>query len=156
MKLMSFKNFNWFACAFFGARIFAAETNSVSPAQPADATAQNALNAYLQIQEQLHATQLSVEKSREEAAVAARRNADDAAARIQLLEQNLEQKIAAQRNSEVEMAQKNQQLTLTVAGAFGAAGLAVLLHGLFSTARRHAVRRIVRVRAGKKPRAANG
>ena len=114
-----------FASAIFGARIFAADTNSVSTptqstvAQPADATAQDALNGYLQIQQQLHETQMALEKSRGEAATEAQRNADAIA--------GLEQKIAAQHDSEIAAVQSAQQLTLTLAGGFGAAGLAVLL-----------------------------
>jgi tetratricopeptide (TPR) repeat protein len=109
-------------CVVFGARVFADETNSISP-PPSDATVQNALNGYLQIQEQLHATQIALENSREEAAAAAQRNASDMAARIQALEQT----IAAQRASDVDSARKTQQLTLMLAGAFGTAGLAVML-----------------------------
>jgi tetratricopeptide (TPR) repeat protein len=115
-----------FVSAIFGARIFAADTNSISaqtqpaPTQPAAGTpAQDALNGYLQIQQQLHETQMALEKNREEAATSAQRNADAIA--------GLEQKIATQHSSEVEAAQHTQQLTLELAGGFGAAGLAVVL-----------------------------
>jgi tetratricopeptide (TPR) repeat protein len=111
------------ACVVFGAQVFAAETNSISPPPPADATAQSVLNGYLQIQEQLHATQIALENSREEAAAAAQRNADEMAARIQTLEQT----IATQRASDVGAAQKTQQLTLSLVAAFGSAGLAIML-----------------------------
>jgi tetratricopeptide (TPR) repeat protein len=103
-----------------GARIFAADTNSLSPA---DLAAQNAVNAYLQVQEQLHETQMAIESSREEAAAAAQRNADAMTARIQALEQS----IASQRQSDVEAARKTQQLTLSLVAAFGSAGLAIML-----------------------------
>jgi tetratricopeptide (TPR) repeat protein len=108
------------ACLAIGARVFAADTNSVSrPPQPADATAQSAANGYLQIQQQLHETQLALQKNREESAASAQRNADAIA--------GLEQKIAAQHDSEIVAAQNTQQLTLALAGAFGAAGLAAML-----------------------------
>ena len=103
-----------------GARLFAADTNSLSPA---DIEAQNAVNAYLQVQEQLRETQMAIENSRAEAAAAAQRNADAMAAHIH----ELEQTIAAQRQSDVEVAQKTQQLTLSLVAAFGSAGLAIML-----------------------------
>jgi len=112
------------ACLAFGARIFADDTNSVSPPPPTpDAATQNALNGYLQIQQQLHETQLAVEKSREDAADAAQRNADAMTARIQALENT----IAAEREGDVEAARETQHLTLSLVAAFGAAGLGVML-----------------------------
>jgi tetratricopeptide (TPR) repeat protein len=106
-----------------GARLFAAETNSISPPSPADAAAQNAANGYLQIQQQLHDTQMALENNRAEAAAAAQRNADAMAARLQALEQN----IAAQRASDIASSQKAQQLMLSLVAAFGSAGLAIML-----------------------------
>src|SRR5277367_6700516 len=96
-------------CVVFGSRIFAAETNSVAgtnavaPPQTVDALAQNVVNGYLQIQQQLHETQLAVEKSREDDAVSAQRNANAI--------QYLEQKITAQHDSEVAAAQDARHLT---------------------------------------------
>ena len=101
--------------ALFISRSFAAETNSVSSSTNADAT----VNGYLQIQAQLHATQLQIEQSRAEAAAEARRNADAMAARIQ----SLEQTVAAQRAATADAA----RLTLNFAGVFALAGLCVLL-----------------------------
>jgi tetratricopeptide (TPR) repeat protein len=107
------------------ARIFAAETNSVSSPPPAEAATPVAItmNGYLQIQEQLHATQLSLESNREEAAVTAQRNADATAARIQALEQT----IAAQHAADVEAARKAQQFFLILAGTFGVVGLGIVV-----------------------------
>ena len=84
---------------------------------------QTQINGYLQIQEQLHDTQLAIEHNRQQAEAAAKRNADDMAARIEALQQI----IAAQRGSEVETMQKMQQFMLILAGAFGAIGLLVVL-----------------------------
>jgi tetratricopeptide (TPR) repeat protein len=89
-----------------------AETNSTPNA---DVLA----NDYIQLQAQLHAAQLQIEQSREEAAQAAQRNADAMNARIQQLEQTL----ATQRATEA----RTQQLTLYVVGTVGIAGLVVLL-----------------------------
>jgi tetratricopeptide (TPR) repeat protein len=80
-------------------------------------------NGYLQIQEQLHATQLAVEENRLTAADEARKNAETLAARLQ----SLEQTVTAQRNSDVDAARKTQQLTLMLAGAFGLVGLGIML-----------------------------
>jgi tetratricopeptide (TPR) repeat protein len=99
--------------AFLAARCLAADTNSTST--NADAVA----NGYLQIQAQLHDTQLALEKSREEA----RQNAADTAARIQALEQTL----ATQRANDLALAQKNQQSMFMLAGAFGLTVLAAVL-----------------------------
>jgi len=106
-----------------GARLFAAETNSIVPPTPADATAQSAMNGYLQIQQQLHDTQMAIESSRAEAAAAAQRNSEEMAKRIRSLEQTIDD----QRKADVESAQKTQQLTLSLVAAFGSAGLAIMI-----------------------------
>jgi len=112
------------ACVVFGARIFAAETNSVSSSLPiAEVATQNMVNGYLQVQEELHATQLSIEAARQEAAASAQRNADALTARIEVLEKT----IATQRVNELEAAQKNQQSMLALAGAFGLIVVAAVL-----------------------------
>ena len=102
----------------FGARIFAAETNAAASSMPS-----NAVNGYLQIQAQLHDTQLAIEKNRQLAASEAQRNSDEMAARIEALQQT----IAALRANELAATQKTQQLTLILAGTFGAVGLGVML-----------------------------
>ncbi len=114
-------------CAGFavGTRLFAAETNSFSPPPPvgAAAPATVTMNGYLQMQEQLHAVQLSIESNRQEAAVTAQRNADTMAARIQTLEQT----IAVQHAEEVESARKAQQFFLILVGTLGAVGLGIVV-----------------------------
>jgi tetratricopeptide (TPR) repeat protein len=100
---------------FFAARCLAADTNSIPSSTNADAVA----NGYLQIQAQLHDTQMALEKSREEA----RQTAADTAARILALEQTN----AAQRAEDLALAQKNQQSMFMLAGAFGLTVLAAVL-----------------------------
>jgi tetratricopeptide (TPR) repeat protein len=102
----------------FGARIFADETNSAASSMPSDA-----VNGYLQIQAQLHDTQLTIEKNRQLAEAEAQRNADNMAARIEALQQT----VAVLRASEIAAMQKTQQLTLILAGTFGTIGLGVIL-----------------------------
>ena len=117
------------ACFVFGFgsghRVFAAETDStaVSPPQITDKTTEDSSNAYVQIQEQLYATQLAIESNRQEAAAEIKRNSEEMAARIQLLQQT----IAAQRAREAETRKKAQRFTLILAGTFGVVGLAAML-----------------------------
>ena len=116
------------ACIFgfgSGQSVFAAETNAAAISQPqiTDKTTEDPSNAYLQIQGQLYATQLAIEGNRQEAVAEIKRNSEEMAARIQLLEQT----IATQRAHETEAAQKTQRFTLILAGAFGAVGLATML-----------------------------
>jgi tetratricopeptide (TPR) repeat protein len=136
-----------------GTKIFAAETNSISlPTTPsiADSMTQSVVNGYLQIQEQLHDTQLAIENSRQEAAAEAKQNADALTARIQ----TLEQVVATQRADEVEMAQKNQQFTLALAGAFGLTVLAAVLFMAYLQWR--AVARLVELSTQRQPEFAPG
>jgi tetratricopeptide (TPR) repeat protein len=89
---------------------------------PAVTNNDTVMNGYLQIQEQLHATQMAIEDIRAAGAVDAKRNADAIAARLE----SLEQSVAAQRNADTESARRTQQLTLLLAGAFGLAGLGIM------------------------------
>lgn len=117
------------ACCIFsvglGQRVFGVETNSatISPRQAQDKIAQDSLNALLQVQEQIHTTQLLIESNRVADATEAQRSAADMTARIQLLEQT----VATQRTGEIEATQKAQRLTLILAGAFGVVGLTAVL-----------------------------
>jgi tetratricopeptide (TPR) repeat protein len=104
-------------------RIFAAETEPVSSSSPTNSIAWSTLNAYLQIQDQLRETQLAIASNRQETASALQHEAADTASRLQLLEQT----VAAQSAQEVASAQKIQQITLALVGAFGVAGLAAIL-----------------------------
>jgi tetratricopeptide (TPR) repeat protein len=81
------------------------------------------VNGYLQIQAQLHDTQLAIEKGRQLAEAEAQRNTDDMAVRIEALQQT----IATLRASEIAATQKTQQMTLILAGTFGTIGLGVIL-----------------------------
>ena len=105
----------------FGARVFAAETNAAAFLMPSNVV--NVVNGYIQIQAQLHDTQLAIEKSRQLAEAEARRNAAEMTARIEALQQT----IAALRANEIAATQKTQQLTLILAGTFGAIGLGIML-----------------------------
>lgn len=102
---------------FWGARSFAEETNSISSFSNTDA-----VNAFLQIQAQLHETQMSVESNRQQTAVALQHNADALVADIQLLERNIE--------DQAQSAHKVEQTVLMVA-AVGMLALAIVVIMVF-------------------------
>ena len=99
----------------------AENTNEIKAAQESET--EQTRRAYLQLQEQLHATQLAIEQTRQEASESARRNADTIAAHLKLIEQTL----ALQREREMEMMQKSNRLILTGAGVFGGVGIMALV-----------------------------
>lgn len=114
------------------ANLFAADTNSFSipaatpvavTAAPNTVTREEMMSNYLQIQEQIHATQLAIERAQQDAAVVAKNNADTLAARLQ----SLEHSVATEHAVDADAARKTQQLTLFLAGAFGLAGLGIML-----------------------------
>jgi len=96
-----------------------AETNSES---------EDALRAYLQLQEQIHEAQLTMERNRQESEEAAARNARAVSDRLQRIEQSL----AEQRAGELEAVQRANHTLLLVVSAFAALGcLAILLTAYF-------------------------
>src|SRR5271166_3895739 len=103
-----------YVCSAVSGGVFAVETNAAVSSLPLDAA-----NGFLQIQQQLHDTQLAIEHSRQQVEAETRRNAEDMAARIDALQQT----IATQRQGEIAAAQKTQQLILILGGIFGAMGL---------------------------------
>jgi tetratricopeptide (TPR) repeat protein len=106
------------AALLLAARILAQDTNGAAPV-----TRDEVADNYLHIQEQIHATQLAIESNQQAAVDAAQSNATVLAARLETLEQS----VAKQRTSDAEAARKTQQLTLMMAGAFGLAGLGIML-----------------------------
>jgi tetratricopeptide (TPR) repeat protein len=123
----------WFG-SVFSAGVFAAETNLAGTSLPPDAA-----NGFLQVQQQLHDTQLAIEHNRQQTEADARHNAEEMAARIE----GLKQIVAAQRQGEITAVQKTQQLILIVGGTFGVVGLAVLL--LMAYLQWRAVSRLVKL-----------
>lgn len=110
-----------FAGIFLALRLSAADTNEWST--PAAVTHEELANDYLNIQEQIHESELSMEKDQQAALEAAKNNADALAARLQLLEDS----IAKQRASDAAAANTTQRTTLLFAGAFCLAGLGIML-----------------------------
>ena len=136
---LNFQRSFWLAVSgiFLTAKLLAADTNEaaaapvasivIPPTPPAvvlaPVTRDEVANNYLQIQEQIHATQLAIEQAQRDAAAVAKNNADTLAGRLQLLEQS----VATQQAKDAEAARKTQQLTLFMAGAFGLVGLGIML-----------------------------
>ena len=86
------------------------------------------MRTYLQLQEQLHATQLAIERNRKEADYAAAQATEALAGRLQAIEQSL----LTQRARELEAMQSSNKVMLLVAGAFAAMGfMAMLLMAYF-------------------------
>ncbi len=104
---------------------FGAETNAAlrPTAKVEDTNAQEMLRSYLQLQEQIHATQLAIEQTRKEAGEAAEATAKTLAARLQ----GVEQALAAQRARELETVQSSNRVMLAVAGTFAVVGVIALL-----------------------------
>jgi len=111
----------------------AANTNSASPdadAKSAEAslkTTQDYLRSYLEIQEQLHNTQLAIEKNRQEAQAEAARNSLVLEERFSVMEKTL----AAQRLEELKGIEHSDRMILIAAGIFAGVGFLVLLLAAF-------------------------
>jgi hypothetical protein len=127
MKLkLNLKLFSIVAVLFMAIPAFAADTNTATTIVtngPVPVTRDEMANNYLQIQEQLHATQIAIEQNQEAAMETSQSNALALAQRLQ----SLEQTVASQRASDTDAARKTQQLTLLMAGAFGLVGLGIML-----------------------------
>jgi tetratricopeptide (TPR) repeat protein len=109
---------------------------AASPTGRTDETnTQDLLRSYLQVQEQLHATQLAIQRNREETDAGMARNAELLAGRLH----DVEQALAAQRGHELELMQNSNssmqssnRVMLLVAGSFAAIGFfAMVLMALF-------------------------
>ena len=107
---------------------------SGSPANVAgkadETNSQETLRSYLQLQEQIHATQLAVERSRTQAAAVAADTAKEFTARLQ----GIEAALASQRAQELEAMQSSNKamqssnkVMLVVAGLFAALGLLAMV-----------------------------
>jgi tetratricopeptide (TPR) repeat protein len=93
------------------------------PGKTDETNAQETPRAYLQLQEQLHATQLAIERNRLEADAAAAENAKAFANRLQ----GVEQALSLQRAQELEAMQSSNRAVLTVAGLFAVFGFLAML-----------------------------
>lgn len=100
--------------------------SSAPPAQTAESASSNeSLRAYLQLQEQLHDTQLAIERNRQEEQAAATQDAMTLSNHLQAIEQSL----LVQRADELADAQRTNHLLLVIVGLFALVGFAA---GLFT------------------------
>jgi tetratricopeptide (TPR) repeat protein len=95
----------------------------VPPTKTEETNAQEMLRSYLQLQEQIHATTLAIERTRKEAEQATARAAQDLDGRLGALEQAL----ALQRGKELEVMQNANRVMVIVAGTFAGVGLMAML-----------------------------
>ena len=127
-----------------GASAAEAGRDPAGTAKTEDATSLE-LRTYLQLQEQLHATQLAIERNRKEADYAAAQATEALAARLQAIEQSLltqrareleamqsmersvKDSIETQRARELEAMQSSNKVMLVVAGTFAAIGFMSML-----------------------------
>ncbi len=103
----------------------AAETNAPPfPPGTADTNASmEALRSYLELQTQLHAAQLAIERNRQENEAAANRNAEALTNALQLIKQSL----ADQQARELETMRNTSHLVLAAAATLAAVGVLALL-----------------------------
>jgi tetratricopeptide (TPR) repeat protein len=135
---------NFVASLFFLAQscLFAADQAPAPAAAPAgglslsqtgrfeDTNAQDTIRSYLQVQEQLHATQLAIERYRKEADEASAQNARALAENARIISDRLksiEATLGDQRKRELETMQSSNRVMLFIAGVFAVIGLLALL-----------------------------
>jgi tetratricopeptide (TPR) repeat protein len=109
---------------------FASNENpaALSPGPRTEETNSREMRTYLQLQEQIHGTQLAIERSLEENAAASQRDAKALRERLQVVEQS----VSSQRARELDAMQGQNRTMLIVAGIFAAMGfVAMLLMALF-------------------------
>jgi len=119
----AFLNILAIAGLFLAAQTMAQDTNSA--ATPAPATA-DTINAFLQIQAQLHETQMMVESNREQTIAVLERNAEMLTTDIQMLEKT----VADQRSNEAESSRRVEQ-TMLMVGGIGMLALAAVVTMVF-------------------------
>lgn len=101
--------------------------NAEEPSPETGANSNDTLRAYLQLQEQLHATQLALERNRQETEAVAARNAEVVAARFQAIEQAMTAKRSDELVSMEQRMQSTHRLLLIVAGTIALVGFGVML-----------------------------
>lgn len=97
-------------------------TSAVTNAAPGQ-DSNEVLRAYLQLQEQLHATQLALEQNQKDASEAAIKGSEALNSRLDMLEHAL----AAQRARELETMQSSNRVMVIVAGSFAVIGFVAML-----------------------------
>lgn len=107
--------------------ITTAQTNAAETGNEATGSSNETLRSYLQLQEQLHATQLALERNRQESEALAARNAEAVAARFKAIEAAVGTQRLAEMDSMQKTLQSNNRLMLIVGGSIASVGFFVLL-----------------------------
>ncbi|MBI3853391.1 MAG: hypothetical protein HY298_24350 [Verrucomicrobia bacterium] len=112
-------------CSLGANLAFADDTPAAQIPQPTttDVGVADVQRAYFQLQQEIQATQLALERSQQDAQAAVRRAIEDMTARFQLLEESLN----TQRAGELAAMQRMNHVVLVVAGAFVALVFIALL-----------------------------
>jgi TolA-binding protein len=112
----------WLAWAAFPA----SGQNSGEPAAPSlSTTTQDVVRGYLQVQEQLHSMQMSLERNQQDAQDIAARNVKALGERLNAIEQS----IGTQRVSELKAMRDSNRLMLVITATLAVLGLVVVLFG---------------------------
>src|SRR5437660_1605918 len=108
------------------ARLALAANNapSITPTGRTDETnSADMMRAYLQLQEQVHATQLAIERNRQQADEMAAKTQEALSGRLKAIEDSL----IAQRSGELQAVQSSNHSMLLLAGMFAAIALLAML-----------------------------
>jgi tetratricopeptide (TPR) repeat protein len=121
--------------------------DQITPAEPAPkpadpSEAEQTLRSYLQLQEQLHNTVLTIERTRKEAEEAAKANADAVATRLE----GIEKVLGTQQKQEANLLQNSNRVTLIAVGVFAGLGLLAMVFTAWFLLR--AMNRLATVAAG--------
>jgi tetratricopeptide (TPR) repeat protein len=111
-------------CSLFIPSGFASNAGEVTDT---NSSSSETLRSYLQLQEQLRATQLALEHNRQETETLAAKNAEAVAARFKTIEDALSAKRADEIESMKSSMASNNRMLITVAGVIAGVGFMVLL-----------------------------
>src|SRR6478735_893876 len=109
---------------------FSFRASAVEPASDPltnSASANESLRSYLQVQEQLHATQLALERNRQETEALAEKNTAALEAKLKALETTLNTQKSAEWTAMQETVSANNRMMLKVGGAIAGVGFFILL-----------------------------
>jgi len=109
---------------------FSFRASAVEPASDPltnSANANESLRSYLQVQEQLHATQLALERNRQETEALAAKNTAALEAKLKALETTLNTQKSAEWTAMQETVSANNRMMLKVGGAIAGVGFFILL-----------------------------
>jgi len=127
-----------------------AAESAAGATQEEDTNSTAVLRSYLQLQEQLHATQLLIEQNQREATLTAARTAEALDTRLEAIESAL----AAQRARELDATQSANRSMVVVAGIFATVGFGAML--LMAYFQWRTIRNLAEVTASFSPRGSLG